>query len=356
MFDGYNGHKIVDDNVIGYSPLMSPRNLKDRLPLTDRERETVVLGRRYIRDILDGGGRKLLVVGPCSISDPVAARDYAERLRGLAEDVHNSFVTVMRMYGEKPRTSIGWKGLINEPYLDGQENINAGLRIAREMLITNAGMGLPSGTEFLDTFTPQYIGDLTSWAAIGARTTESQQHREMASGLSMTVGFKNGTNGNTDVAVNAVLSARHPHHFFGLDQDGVPSIVATRGNPYTHIVLRGGDGSTNYDRDSVQIAQHMLRRAGLSERLMIDCSHGNSGKDYRQQPVVFEDVIRQIVDGNNGIIGMMLESNLYEGSQKIPEDPGDLRYGVSVTDSCIGWETTANLIRDAHRSLSRRVR
>ncbi len=295
-----------------------------------------------------------MVIGPCSIHDIEAATDYAERLNGLRERVEDRFELVMRTYLEKPRTVVGWKGLVYEPYLDGQERIGDGLIIARQFLLSNAELGLPCATEFLDTFIPQYIGDLISWGAIGARTVESQIHRQMASGLSMPVGFKNNMSGDVKVAIDAMLAARHSHWFFGLDQYGRPSVVKTRGNTYTHIVLRGGNEGPNYDRESVARAQAMLREAGLPERLMIDCSHGNSGKDYRAQPVVFEDVIRQIYDGNLGIIGVMVESHINEGRQDVPEDIRELKYGVSITDSCIGWETTERLIMDAYRMLSKR--
>lgn len=349
----HNNHRIEDSNIIGYTPLMSPYQLKREIPLTDKAKETIEQNRRAIRGILRGEEKKLLGVGPCSIHDAGAAKEYAKELSGVAEAVKDVFVIVMRMYFEKPRTTIGWKGLIYEPSLDGNESINEGLSTARQLLKYNAELGLPSGTEFLDTFVPQYIGDLISWGAIGARTVESQLHRQMASGVSMPIGFKNSTAGNIGVAINAVLSARQSHCFFGLDQYGVPSVVTTRGNLYTHIILRGGDSGANYDSCSVRKAQVALSESGLDNRLMIDCSHGNSNKDYRLQPVIFEDAIKQMVDGNAGIIGLMLESNINDGNQKIPEDPKELKYGVSITDPCVGWETTKKLIMDAYRMLLR---
>ncbi len=346
---GENG--IEDLNVLGYSTLISPYHIKRQVPLTDKAEKTVREGRRGIREILNGDRKRLMMaVGPCSIHDVEAAKEYAERLAGLKDRVKDRIEIVMRTYFEKPRTIIGWKGLVYEPRLDGQERINEGLITARELLMFTSELGLPAGTEFLDTFTPQYIADVISWGAIGARTVESQIHRQLASGLSMPIGFKNGTQGDVSIAVNAVISARNGHSFLGIDQYGLPSVVRTRGNKYAHIMLRGGDKGPNYDRDSVKGAQETLRKAGLPDGLMIDCSHGNSNKDYRKQPGVFEDVIGQIAEGNDGIIGIMLESNINEGSQKVV-DPKNLKYGVSITDSCIGWDTTEKLVYEAYKSL-----
>tara|TARA_Y100000310_G_C20693855_1_gene824119 strand:- start:3865 stop:4947 length:1083 start_codon:yes stop_codon:yes gene_type:complete len=354
-----NGYGSLEDaRISGYRRLETPRNLKLALPVTAEYIETVQTSRQNIRDILNGRGRKLIVIGPCSVHDAEAAKDYAERLRGLRDEVGDSFEVVMRNYFEKPRTVVGWKGLIYDPHLDGGENINEGLHLAREILIHNVGLGLPTGTEFLDTIVPQYIDDLTSWVAIGARTVESQIHRQLASGLSMPVGFKNTTGGDIGKAVNAVAAAREEHYFISVDQDCVPCAVGTRGNKYGHIILRGSDTGTNYDSGNVVAAQELLKRDDLEDRVMVDTSHGNSKRDHRNQPEVFVDVVRQMVDGNTGVIGWMVESNLNEGAQKAR--PGDtdfdrsqLEYGVSVTDACISWDDTVHLLRDAHRSLKR---
>ncbi len=350
-------HKIEDSNVTGYSRLMPPDELKAAVPLTSETRRTVEEGRSAIRNIINGRDRRLLlVVGPCSIHDVDAAKDYAAMLNGLRKRVADKFVIVERTYFEKPRTTVGWKGLINEPRLNGEERINEGLLLARKVLAHNASIGLPSATEFLDPFTPQWIGDLVSWAAIGARTVESSTHRQMASGLSMPIGFKNGTSGGVQVAIDAVIAARQPQWFFGLDPSGRPSAVSSAGNQYTHIILRGGSNGPNYDEDSVKAAQLMLRKHRLQQKVMIDCSHGNSGKDYNVQPDVFSEVIRQVVAGNRDIMGLMLESNIHEGRQDIPDDPAllhSLKYGVSVTDACIGWEMTEHVVIDAYKKLQR---
>ena len=321
------------------------------MPLSEFAKDTIINSRQEIVDVLRGKDKILIVVGPCSIHDLDAAKEYANGIKEAAEKVSDTFLVIMRTYFEKPRTSIGWKGLIYEPHLDGKENLNEGLRIARQLLKHNAELGLPSGTEFLDTVTPQYIDDFISWGAIGARTVGSPLHRQMASGLSMPIGFKNDTYGDVEIAANAVIAARQSQWFFGLDQNGTVSSVTTRGNQNTHIVLRGSDGATNYDKDSVANAQRLLQGKGLADLLMVDCSHGNSRKDYRMQPIVFEDVIKQICDGNNRIIGLMLESNLREGSQKIACGGKALEYGVSATDSCISLEATKSLLMDAHRKL-----
>ncbi len=356
MSNQHNAHQIEDTNVISYSPLMSPYYLKTQMPLTEDAKETVEQSRNAIRAILRGeDDRKMLIVGPCSINDINAAEEYANMLNSLAESVKDVFVIVMRTYFEKPRTTVGWKGMIYEPYLNGEERINEGLSLARQMLVYNANMGLPSGTEFLDTTIPQYIGDLISAGFIGARTSEAQVYRELAAASSMSIGFKNNTAGNVEPAINAVISSKQGHWFIGLDQYGIPSVVKTRGNPDTYIVLRGGDSGTNYDSVSVGKAQALLRKKELSDRLMIDCSHGNSNKDHTRQPGIFDDVIGQIAEGNKGIIGLMLESNISEGKQDIPANPEELKglkYGVSVTDACIGWETTESLIREAHDLLA----
>jgi 3-deoxy-7-phosphoheptulonate synthase len=333
--------------------LITPVEIKSQVPLTDLAEITVLKSRQELEAILDGKDqRKFLVVGPCSIHDVQAAEDYAKRLKTLAERVKDKLLLVMRVYFEKPRTTVGWKGLINDPDLDDSFHIEKGLIMARELLIKIAELGLPTATEALDPIVPQYISDLISWTAIGARTTESQTHREMASGLSMPVGFKNSTDGSIQVALNALHSAREPHHFLGINEEGQVSIFRTRGNAYGHIILRGGDRKPNYDADSVKLAEDKLKEAQLPCKIVIDCSHGNSKKNHKLQGSVFENVIQQILDGNTSIVGMMLESNLYEGSQPIPSDLEQLKYGVSVTDKCINWEETEKIVLTAYEMLS----
>jgi 3-deoxy-7-phosphoheptulonate synthase len=308
--------------------------------------EGVLNSREVVRNIIDGHDPRLfVVVGPCSIHDVAAAADYAERLRALAEEVADTLYLVMRVYFEKPRTTVGWKGLINDPNMDDSFEIEKGIRMARQLLLDLADMGLPTATEALDPVMPQYMGELISWTAIGARTTESQTHREMASGLSTPVGFKNGTDGSLEVAINALQSARQPHHFLGINQDGRTAVFQTRGNVHGHIVLRGGGGSPNYDAVHVAATGRALRDAGLPERIVIDCSHANTNKNPAAQPQVASDCVDQIVAGNRSIIGLMLESNIGAGNQPIPADLADLRYGISVTDGCIDWDTTAVAIR-----------
>lgn len=325
--------------------------MKQVLPLTDAAARTVVTGRKDVENILTGKDNRLIVIaGPCSIHDPVAAMEFAGNMMDLRQEVADKIHLIMRVYFEKPRTTVGWKGLINDPYLDASHNVNAGLEAARKLLIDINDMGLPTATEILDPITPQYIAGLLAWVAIGARTTESQTHREMASGLSMPVGFKNSTDGSLLAAANAVQAAGTPQHFLGVDPDGRASIVSTTGNPFCHIVLRGGI-TPNYDPVSVGRAQALLRKRKLNDRIMIDCSHDNSGQTYTGQPFVFKSALDQRLEGNSGIIGLMLESNLFEGSQKCPGDGCALKYGVSITDECISWETTAGLIRCAHNRL-----
>ena len=333
--------------------LITPRALKEKLPLSDAARDSVVGGRQVIRDILDRKDPRLFVViGPCSIHDPKAALEYASRLKALAEEVDDALFLVLRVYFEKPRTTVGWKGLINDPYMNDSFKVEEGLHIARRLLLDVAELGLPAATEALDPTTPQYLQDLIAWSAIGARTTESQTHREMSSGLSSPVGFKNGTDGSLDVAVNAMLSVQHPHRFLGIDPDGRVALTTTRGNPYAHVVLRGGGGKPNYDSVSVALAESALHKAGVSTNIMVDCSHANSNKDPSLQPLVMENIGNQILEGNTSIVGLMVESHLNEGNQKIPENLDDLQYGVSVTDGCIGWQTT----EDAVRALANKVR
>ena len=341
----------VDDlNVTSQVRLVSPGALHDELPLSDAARRTVIAGRDTIRRILERTDPRLfLVVGPCSIHDPVAALDYGRRLAALAREVEDTCFIVMRVYFEKPRTTVGWKGLINDPDLDDSFNIEKGLRIARRLLLDLNELGLACGTEALDPITPQYIADLISWSAIGARTTESQTHREMASGLSMPVGIKNGTDGNRAIAINALVSVSKPHAFLGIDPEGRCALTYTRGNRHAHIVLRGG-AAPNYDTVSVAATEEELNKAGLPRAIMVDCSHGNSGKDPARQLLVFSDVIHQIVEGNRSIVGAMIESNLEWGTQPLGE-PAKLRYGVSITDACIDWPATEKALRAARAKL-----
>ena len=333
--------------------LITPQEIKLKLPLTKSAEETVLRSRQELEDILEfKDSRKFIVVGPCSIHDVNAAVKYAERLKALSERVKDKLLLVMRVYFEKPRTTVGWKGLINDPAMDDSFQIEKGLLTARSLLIKIVELGLPAATEALDPIIPQYMSELLAWSAIGARTTESQTHREMASGLSMPVGFKNGTDGSIHVALNALQSARVPHNFLGINQMGQVSIFKTRGNAHGHIILRGGGSQPNFDAINVKLAEAKLKEANLPPRIVIDCSHGNSNKDYKLQPSVFDNIINQILDGNTSIVGMMLESNLYEGNQPIPAKLEQLKYGVSVTDKCIGWEETEKIILAAHEKLN----
>jgi len=342
-----------DLHIRDLTPLVSPRALKAELPVTEAANRTVVQGREAVKRILRKEDERLLtIVGPCSIHDPEAALVYAGRLRALSQELADRLCIVMRVYFEKPRTTVGWKGLMYDPYLDGSDDMAMGLRIARQLLIDINTMGLPAGTEMLDPITPQYHADLITWAAIGARTTESQTHREMASGLSMPVGFKNSTEGNLQIAINAMESARQPHTFLGIDGDGQTCIVRTTGNPWGHVVLRGGNGGPNYDTDSLAAAEASLRRAGVEPVLMVDCSHANANKQHALQEVAWNDLVAQRVTGNRNLIGMMVESNLAEGSQKIPADRSQLLYGVSVTDPCVNWETTERMLRHAYAQMA----
>jgi 3-deoxy-7-phosphoheptulonate synthase len=335
--------------------LITPRELKAALPMTEASNQTVVAGRDAISAILRQTDPRLLVVlGPCSIHDPKGALEYAGKLNALRQQVEDQFCLVMRVYFEKPRTTVGWKGLIYDPHLDGSDDIQTGLRQARELLLQITGLGLPAATEFLDPVVPQYIADLVSWAAIGARTTESQTHRQMASGLSMPVGFKNGTDGSLQIAIDAMQSAMRPHSFLGIDQDGYTSIVRTTGNPDGHVVLRGGRLQTNYDAESIREAAGSLHKAGLPPVLMVDCSHANSLKQHAKQEEVWRSLIEQRLAGSKPITGVMIESNLSEGSQSIPKNLAELRYGVSVTDACVGWDVTERLLRWGHEVLSRK--
>jgi 3-deoxy-7-phosphoheptulonate synthase len=344
---------LEDLNVVSQDLLPTPAQIKAKLPLTASARDTVARGRRAVEAVLDGRDPRLLVVvGPCSIHDIQAAKEYATRLKRLHDELGDTLLIVMRVYFEKPRTTVGWKGLINDPRLDDSFRIDEGLELARELLLHIAELGLPTATEALDPTSTQYIDDLISWYAIGARTTESQTHREMASGLSAPVGFKNGTDGSLQVAINALQAASMPHSFLGIDGDGRCSIVRTRGNRYGHVVLRGGGGKPNYDSVSIALCEKELDAAGLRPRLMVDCSHANSNKDYSLQPLVLENLVNQILDGNQSIVAVMVESNLGAGNQKLLSDTSKMAYGVSVTDACIDWDTTDRCLREASGKLS----
>ncbi|WPC67353.1 3-deoxy-7-phosphoheptulonate synthase [Rhodoferax ferrireducens] len=337
-------------NVLSQHTLLSPAQLHDDVPASVRATQTVTTARQAVAGILSGRDPRLLVVvGPCSIHDIAAAKDYAQRLKALADELADQLFIVMRVYFEKPRTTVGWKGLINDPHMDDSFDIEEGLHIARRLLVDLNEMGLPCGTEALDPITPQYLGDLIAWSAIGARTTESQTHREMASGLSSPVGFKNGTDGDLDVALNGMLSAAQPHAFLGINGDGQVALTQTRGNAFGHLILRGG-AVPNYDSVAVAQAEAALRAAKLPVNIVVDCSHANSRKNHALQTLVLKDVVGQILDGNRSIKGVMLESNLFEGNQKLAR-PQDLRYGVSITDACLGWDSTAASLREAAERL-----
>jgi len=338
--------KTRDLHVESNRPLVPPAILLEELPLTEPGSQVIARTRDEIIRILNGDDDRLIaVVGPCSVHDPAAALDYARRLQEQCVAMAADLRIVMRVYFEKPRTTVGWKGLINDPYLDGSFKVNEGLRLARRLLLDLVGLGLPSGCEFLDPITPQFISDLVSWGAIGARTTESQVHRELASGLSMPVGFKNGTEGGIQIAIDAVRAAAHPHRFIGVTEQGLAGIVATRGNPDCHIILRGGASGPNHDAASVRKALASLRESHLSPRLLIDASHGNSGKDYLRQPAVAKEIAAQVAEGERGIVGVMIESFIADGRQDL-KDPKKLVYGQSITDACIGWERTMPVLRE----------
>lgn len=346
------GFSLEDINIEAFSPMPTPQEIKAKAPLSEKAAQTVATGRTTIKRIIDGTDERIMVVtGPCSIHDPIAALDYAKRLKELAEQVEETTYLVMRVYFEKPRTVTGWKGYINDPYMNNTFRMDEGMLKARQLMLQISEMGLPIATEALDPFGPQYIGELVSWYAIGARTTESQTHREMASGLSAPVGFKNSTDGLLDASINAVQASRRPHFFLGLAEDGHSAIVQTKGNQYSHLVLRGGGGRPNFDTVSIMLAEKALEKVGLPKRIVVDCSHANSMKDPALQPFVLRDCVTQIINGNTSICGVMLESNINEGNQKIPEDLSQLKYGVSVTDACIDWDTTEHIIRRLHRKL-----
>ena len=344
-------NKIIDVHIKEMIPLISPKDLKKDLAPSPKVEETVLVGRQTIQNILDKKDKRMLVItGPCSIHEETAALEYAEKLNALMKKVESTMVPIMRLYFEKPRTTVGWKGMINDPHMDGSHDITAGLKKARTLLLKINEMGLPAGTEMLDPITPQYIAGLITWVAIGARTTESQTHREMASGLSMPIGFKNGTDGTLTTAINALKAAGAKQSFLGIDHDGYTCIVNTTGNPWGHIVLRGGK-RPNYDPVSIADARKQLRDKGLREAIIVDCSHANSGKRHQGQTFVWKNVIDQRLEGDDSLVGLMLESFIHEGNQKITENMSDLKYGVSVTDECISWETTEKLILGAHEKL-----
>ncbi|HCB13465.1 MAG TPA: 3-deoxy-7-phosphoheptulonate synthase [Gammaproteobacteria bacterium] len=342
---------LYNVNVAALEVLPTPEEIKQRLPLSEAAADTVFQARETIKRILDRQDPRLfVVVGPCSIHDVEAARDYARRLKALADEVNDTLFIVMRVYFEKPRTTVGWKGLINDPRMDDTFHIDEGLQIARGLLLELAEMGLPAGIEALDPIIPQYISDLVAWTAIGARTTESQTHREIASGLSSPVGFKNGTNGNLDVAINALQSAARPHSFLGINPLGQSAVIRTLGNRYGHVVLRGGD-RPNYDSVSIALCEKALRDKKLPVNIVVDCSHANAFKDPAMQPLVMRDCTHQIIEGNQSIVGLMIESNLEWGSQSIPADRSQLKYGISVTDACVDWTTTGKMLRETAAKL-----
>jgi len=350
-------NQLYNVNVASKQVLPSPAEIKAELPLSAAAEATVLSSRRLLREIMDGRDPRLfVVVGPCSIHDVDAAMEYARRLKPLADEMQDVLALVMRVYFEKPRTTVGWKGLVNDPDMDDSFHIERGIRQARKLLLDLGELGLGTATEALDPIMPQYFGDLIAWTAIGARTTESQTHREMASGLSTPVGFKNGTDGSLQVAINALESAREAHSFLGINQEGRSAVFRTRGNKYGHIVLRGGGGRPNYDSVSIALAEKALKQAGLSPHIVVDCSHGNSNKDHELQPLVARDCVEQVVNGNRSIAGFMLESNLEAGNQKLTSDLAGLAYGVSVTDACIDWSTTQACLREAAQTLRPVVR
>jgi 3-deoxy-7-phosphoheptulonate synthase len=339
-------------NIESFDPMPTPEEIHSRIPISEAAEKSVLAGRRTIEAILDRRDPRLfVVVGPCSIHDPVAGLDYARRLKALADEVADTLVLVMRVYFEKPRTATGWKGYINDPRMDDSFHIEEGMQKAREFLLAVNELGLPAGTEALDPISPQYLGDLIAWTAIGARTSESQTHREMSSGLSTPVGFKNGTDGSLDAATNAIISASKPHSFLGINAQGRSAVTRTRGNRYGHLVLRGGGDRPNYDTVSVALAETALAKAKLPQNMVIDCSHANSYKKPELQPLVMHDVVNQIRLGNKSIVGLMIESNLEAGNQMIPEDLSKLKYGCSVTDACVDWPTTEKMIREAYDAL-----
>ncbi len=341
--------------ISGITPIIAPADLRQVFPMSEQARGFVSKSREGIKEILLRRDRRLMVVvGPCSIHDTSAALEYARRLSELSKRVNEQLLLVMRVYFEKPRTTVGWKGLINDPDMNGSHQISKGLGIARGLLARITELEVPVANEMLDPITPEYLADLISWGAIGARTTESQTHRELASGLSFPIGFKNGTDGNLQIAIDAMIAARAPHSFLGINREGRTSIIQTTGNPDGHIVLRGGSRKPNYNAEDIRHTEDILVKNGLFPTIMVDCSHGNSSKDFRKQPEVLENVVTQIVEGNNSISGVMIESYLNEGNQKISPDHSSMKYGVSITDACINWETTEKILIETHRRLHKR--
>lgn len=346
--------RIKNLNVASISQLDPPSEYLAEIPITQKVEELVIRSRQEVADIIAGKDDRLLVItGPCSIHDEVAGREYAERLIELADEVRENILVVMRVYFEKPRTTVGWKGLINDPNLDGTCNMAEGLRRARQFLLSVCELGMPCATEFLDPFTPQYIADLVSWGAIGARTAESQTHRQLASGLSMPIGFKNGTGGSIQLAVDGMIAASASHAFLGIDDAGAAAVVQTSGNDACHVVLRGGSDGPNYDAEHVAFAQKALENSGREPNIVVDCSHANCDKDHNKQPVAFRNVLDQRTGGNRGIVGIMLESHLNAGNQSMNGDRSTLKYGVSITDPCVDWRTTEELLREAARVLAK---
>jgi 3-deoxy-7-phosphoheptulonate synthase len=344
--------RIENLNIEAFEPMPTPAEILAKAPLSAAAEKTVVEGRRALEAILDRRDPRLfVVVGPCSIHDPVAGLDYARRLKKLADEVADRILVVMRVYFEKPRTTTGWKGYINDPRIDDSFRVAEGMGLAREFLLAVNEIGLPAGTEALDPISPQYLGDLIAWTAIGARTAESQTHREMSSGLSTPVGFKNGTDGSVETAVNAIVSASRPHAFLGINGEGKTSVIRTRGNKYGHLVLRGGGGRPNYDTASIALTEEALAKAKLAKNIVVDCSHANSHKKPELQPLVMSDVVRQVGQGNQSIVGVMIESNIEAGNQPIPADLSQLKYGCSITDGCVAWDTTETMLREAYATL-----
>ena len=343
-----------DVHIESTEPLITPIDLVNKLPITLQIERTVISGRDQVRSILNGQDKRLMmIVGPCSIHNEEAALEYAQRLVDFSKKLSDRLLILMRVYFEKPRTTIGWKGYIYDPHLDGTLDIETGLHRARALLLKIGEIGMYAGTEFLDPVVPQYLAGLVTWSTIGARTTESQIHRQMASGLSMPVGFKNGTDGNAQIAVDAMVSARSPHGFLGLDHQGRTALIRTTGNPDGHIVLRGGNSGPNFGAVTIDQAQKQLKAAGVRSQLLVDCSHGNSSKDHTKQAKAFKDVVEQRVAGNTDIIGCMVESNLAPGKQDLGDDPSQLNYGVSITDACIGWKETEELLTWTHAKVGK---
>ena len=339
--------EIENTNIVSIDKIITPNELKSKYSLDDNTKNYIIKWRSEIDNIIQGKDKRLLVImGPCSIHDTVAALEYACKLKELIDLHSDKLFIVMRVYFEKPRTTVGWKGLINDPDLNGTYNINKGLEVARELLLTLNKMGIPTGCEFLDVFNPQYYADLVSWGAIGARTTESQLHRELASGLSMPIGFKNGTSGNIDIAIDAIICANHPHVFMGINNDGNSSIVKTIGNKSSHLILRGGSDGPNYDHVNMALITKVMKMRGITTKLIVDCSHGNSGKSYKNQPLVIESIMSQIDHGQENICGVMIESNLLEGCQKhdVKNGKNGLEYGKSITDECVNFQTSIKMI------------